>query len=328
MNTKGYEAIRTSAAVYVRGTHMVRITGGGQREMLQDLIARPTEYAEVGSALESLVLDERGVPVDILLCVIDDESVVLMSDYEESILPTLGDLALQRGHDDISFEELGSWSAVEIEGPRAWAYVDGLIEDDIAALGLNEWRRASLNGLADEALLIRTGTTAEYGYLLLAEAGSEDIMSWFDGRSDEGVKATPASAEALDRARIEVNHPLLGAHLDGLTLREAAMGWMGGIEREDDFRGKPAAAEDLTRRLVVVESSSEMVPGAPVFAGDEAVGEIRLVTERLGQPTVVGLALLQRPFDVPGLELRSENASLATRSRPAVEPRSWTVGIE
>lgn len=328
MDTQGYEAIRTSAALYVRGMHILRVTGAGQREMLRDLIARPTEYAEVGSSLESLVLDERGAPVDLLLCVIDDESVVLMSDQEESILPTLDNLASQRGHGNVAFEELASWSAVEVEGPRAWAYVDGLIDDDIAALGLNEWRRASLDGLADDALLIRTGTTAEYGYLLLAEARPEDIISWFDGRSDEGVRATLASADALHRARIEVNHPLLGTHLDGLTLREAAMGWMGGIEREDDFRGKPAATEHLTRRLVAVESSSEMTPGAPVSAGDEVVGEIRLVAERLGQPTVVGLALLQRPFDVPGLELRSDDATLVTKSRPAVEPHSWTVGIE
>jgi aminomethyltransferase len=68
--------------------------------------------------------------------------------------------------------------------------------------------------------------------------------------------------------------------------------------------------------------------GAAVSADGEVIGSVHLVTALAGCDQQLALALLDKPFDVPGLELRSTGPgggeiTLRSVASPVLIPRSW-----
>jgi aminomethyltransferase len=118
--------------------------------------------------------------------------------------------------------------------------------------------------------------------------------------------------------------------MEGLSLRQAGVEWLAGSSREDDYRGRPAeVGEPRSRGLVAVRAPGAELPaaGTAVEAGGQPVGELFLVAPQAGQPDGFALALLDVPFDVPGLDLTAGGVPVRTVSRPAVDPLSWSETI-
>lgn len=323
-----YQAIRSNAGVYQRGHRIVELTGRDRQSLLEHVLARSTEFAQPGTVLDSLALDEQGQPIDLVLVVTDEHRVLLLSDEPTSsgVLGHLETIAAEQGLTDVTCNDRPELSAVAIEGPYAWKVVEPLLDEEVAGLLLGEWRTTATPGSDALALVARTGTTAEYGYVVVAELSPEDLTSWIGGLA-ETAGGRVVEQDAVTRARTEVDHPLLGAQFEGISVREAGAGWLAGAGRTDSFRGKVDEDGELTKRLIAVVSESDLTPGAEVRAGEVVVGRIQTVAPRAGQPTVIALALLDRPFDVPGLTLHCADTELRTVSRPAVEPASWVTSI-
>jgi len=323
-----YQAIRSEAAVYARGSRIVELTGRDRQRLLEHVVARSTEYAQPGTVLDSLVLDSDGRPIDLVLVLTDEHRVILLSDEEPSagVLGELESIATGLGLDDVCVTLRADLSAVAVEGPLAWRVVGPLLDEDVAGLLLGEWRTAVIPGSEARAVIARTGTTAEYGYVVIAELAPEALASWIGGLAEvEGGRVV--DARAVVRARMEVDHPLPAGQFDGISVREAGAGWLAGVARLDSFRGRTDDEGELSRRLIAVVSEDDLQTGAEVRAVDVVVGRIQVVAPRVGQPTVIALALLDRPFDVPGLTLGCGGAEVRTVSRPAVEPTSWVTPI-
>lgn len=323
-----YQAIRSAAGVYARGHRIVELTGRDRQALLEYVLARSTEFAQPGTVLDSLALDEQGNPIDLVLVVTDEHRVLLLSDEPASsgVLGSLNAIATEQGLADVAVAERPELSAVAVEGPHAWKVVEPLLDEDVAGLLLGEWRNAAAPGTDALALIARTGTTAEYGYVVVAELSPEALTSWIGGLA-EAASGRVVAQDAVTRARMEVDHPLLGAQFEEISVREAGAGWLAGAGRDDSFRGKADEEGELTRRLIAVVSDSDLEVGAEVRAGDVVVGRIQVVAPRAGQANVIALALLNRPFDVPGLTLHCGDAELSTVSRPAIEPASWITPI-
>ncbi|MCL2089824.1 MAG: aminomethyl transferase family protein [Micrococcales bacterium] len=324
---ESYGAIRGSAAAYRRGNRIVELTGPGRQQLLSTVVARPTEYAQPGTLLESLVLDAEGRPTDLVLCIFDETRVLLLSDSQNSVLDDLEQTAGSCGITDVRVTPLDGWSTVAIEGPKAWRAVADLPGEEIAGVLLNEWRTIAGPLGTGEAIFARTGSTAEYGYLVVAAADPDVLLTWMTGLA-ESVGGARCEPEALLRARVEANHPVIDGQFDGVSLQEAGMGWMAGAGREDQFRGRTTADGPPQRRLVAVRSAHQLEAGDAVLAGDQPVGRVHLVAPRAGQDTTIALSLLERPFDVPGLRLSANGHELVTVARPAVDPLSWLEEIE
>ena len=115
----------------------------------------------------------------------------------------------------------------------------------------------------------------------------------------------------------------------GLGIAEAGAQWLTGLDREDDYRGRVDSPQERTAGIVAVRSEAGHVPaaGTEVTAAGEPVGTIHWASRLEGAEDSFGLALLEVPWCVPGLELEAGGVSLRTVSRPAVEPRSWTEPI-
>ncbi|GIT78812.1 hypothetical protein LLS1_04810 [Leifsonia sp. LS1] len=325
--TEGYTAIRETAATYPRGTQLVELTGPGRQQLLNLVLARPTEYAQPGTVAECLALDEAGNAIDLILCIIDESRIILLSDTEGGVITDLSARADAAGIGEVTIRPLPGWSAAAIEGPRSWRAVADVPDEDIAAVLLNEWRRVDVPPASSPGFLARTGGTAEYGYLIVAEADSDALLSWLTSLATD-VGGEPCSMDAIIRARVEANHPVLGPQFDGVDVYEAGAAWMAGMERDDPFCGRIERADAPSRRLVAVLTSEDVIEGAEVRYGNRVVGRVQFVAPRVGQPTMIALALLEKPFDVPGLSLVANSAELRTVARPTIDPVSWVESIE
>lgn len=102
-------------------------------------------------------------------------------------------------------------------------------------------------------------------------------------------------------------------------------------DRDDDFLGSDQLEkEKAARSLVAVTATTSSIPaaGTSVTAGGETeIGRIHHTLPSAGQPQGFALALLDAPFNVPGLELQAGGVTLTTISRPSVDPVSWTEPI-
>lgn len=319
-----YFSLRRSAGVYARGTTICSISGAGRESLLAHLVARPTEFAQAGTVVDSLVLDEKGRATDFVLVIVDEDRALLLSECGNTAGDEPRAAALALGVDDVTIDDLTGWGAVAVEGPRAWEVVRDLLTEDIASLLLNEWQSVDVPG-ASVALLARTGTTAEYGYLVVADLLPDALVETLRP-SLEGVGGVLVGSEALLRARIEVNHPVVPDQFDGITTLEAGAGWAAGLGRSDSFRGADHAVPPR-RRLVAVRSTRPLGRGESVDAGGLPVGRIHLSAADIDGQTSYALALIDAPFDVPGLELSVGGDPVRTVSRPTVQPVSWTEPI-
>nr|WP_154921473.1 aminomethyltransferase family protein [Microbacterium testaceum] len=319
-----YFSLRRSAGAYARGTSIHSIGGAGREAVLSHVIARPTEFAQPGSVVDSLALDDAGRVMDFVLAVVDEDRTLVISENSTSAASGMNAVALALGIHDVTIDALVGWGAIAVEGPRAWEVVRGLVTDDIASLLLNEWQPVEIPG-ASFALLARTGTTAEYGYVVVADVPSDVLIDSL--RSPlEDVGGALVGPPALQRARMEVNHPVVPDQFTGVTALEAGAGWAAGIGREDSYRGA-GHAERPHRRLVAIRSTRPLESGRTVEAGGVTVGRVHLCAAEIDGETSYALALLDAPFDVPGLEVTVDGATARTVSRPAVQPVSWTEPI-
>lgn len=315
-----YHALRRTAGVYARGTTIHSIGGAGREALLSHVIARPTEFAQPGSVVDSLALNDDGQVTDFVLAVIDEDRTLMISECRDRAGDEMNAVALALGIHDVTIDALPGWGVLAVEGPRAWEVVRGLIEDDIASLLLNEWQPVEIPG-ASVALLARTGTTAEYGYVVIADVPSDVLIDTLRPSLAE-VGGALVGPEAVLRARIEVNHPVVPDQFEGVTALEAGAGWAAGVGREDPYRGAGLAVPPQ-RRLVAVRSANSLVRGRAVDAGGVPVGRIHFCAAEVDGETSYALALLDAPFDVPGLDLTVDGETARTVARPAVQPLSW-----
>ena len=238
------------------------IGGAGREALLSHVIARPTEFAQPGSVVDSLVLDDAGRVMDFVLAVVDEDRTLVISENSKSATSDMKAVAIALGMRDVTIDALPRWGAIAVECPREWEVVPGLIADDIASLLLNEWQSVEIPG-ASFALLARTGTTAEYGYVVVADVASDVLIDSL--RSPlEDVDGALVGPPALQRARIEVNHPVVPDQFTGVTALEAGGRGGPGSGRAGSYLGG-GAAQGTPRRLVAIRLKRGLEIGCNVL---------------------------------------------------------------
>ncbi|GAA2925177.1 glycine cleavage system aminomethyltransferase GcvT [Streptomyces thioluteus] len=320
-----YRMLRTTVGVYERTDALLELTGLERAELLARVLARDTQYVEPLTVSDSLVLTEEGLPQDIVGHLELDESTWLLAG-DPRLADVLRAEAVAAGIADVTVtDRTGAYEAVAFEGPLAWRIAARLTDFEVSSLVLGGVCEVQAPTGSAPALLARTGTTGEYGYVLLAPAGL-GIRAWAEEAAAE-LDGGPVGAAALERARLEVRHPWVSACDAGLSAREAGVQWLMTAGREEPFRGGEAlAALPAPRRgTVLLASDGPLAEGANVFAGGEKVGTVLFTTAAPQGEQQLSMGLLDQPFAVPGLELTAGSGdAVRTVSSPAVVPVSWS----
>jgi aminomethyltransferase len=326
---ESYAAIRSTAAVYNRGGEVLRLTGTHRTDLLSWLLAKQTEFAEPGTVIESLILGEAGNVEGSALVVLDDESAIVIADSPTQLLPVALAAIESQGFEGTFAEDAEDAAAVlAVEGPLSWQVAEEVTDEPISEILLNEWRHGEVNGA--RCVLVRIGTTAEYGYLVItsAAAGAASFETLADSARELGGGSIDKAV--LRRAQAEVNHPVLPSQAEGLNIFEAGIQWMATPNRDDDYRGKDGVRLEAPARKIVAaicDGADFPEPGTTVTDEGTAVGRVQTATARAGQECGFGLLLLDVPYCVPGLTLSAGGSTLSTVARPAVDPQSWTQQI-
>ncbi|MBH1937199.1 aminomethyltransferase family protein [Streptomyces sp. AV19] len=317
-----YRMLRTTVGVYERTDALLELTGLERAELLSRVLARDTQYVEPLTVSDSLVLTEEGLPQDIVGHIELDEATWLLAG-DARLADVLRKEAADAGLAEATVtDRTGAYEAVAFEGPLAWRMAARLTDFEVSSLVLGGVCEVQAPTGDAQALLARTGTTGEYGYVLLAPAGL-GVRAWAE-EAAAGLGGGPVGPAALERARLEVRHPWVPG--EGLTAREAGVQWLMTAGREEPFRGGEALVSlpSPRRGTVLLASEQPLTEGAEVFAGDAKVGTVLFTTAAPEGAGQLAMGLLDQPFAVPGLELAAGAAAVRTVSSPAVVPVSWS----
>lgn len=315
-----YDAIRTAAGVYRRGTEIVRIVGTERMQLATRLLAKSIEFVAVDSCVDSLLLDEDGQTLGLTVALLRNDEILLVVEGDVAWF----DLAERISADFDATVTRDKRIAIAIEGPKAWQIAAPLVIDrEIADVLLGEVLDGAFEG--SPVILARTGTTAEFGYLVIA---AEEALTPLVTATEtiDGGEIDPA---VLTRVRVETNYTVFPQQFAEVSLLEAGLGWFVTLEREDEFIGAAVIDTEVpTRRVIAAEIEGDCPEiNTEVRDEDKIIGRVLVSTERAGREYGLALLLLDDPYGVPGLEVDIDGHTAFTRARPTIAPSSWDAQI-
>jgi aminomethyltransferase len=246
-------AVRTAAGVFdVSHMGQLELRGAGAMAFAQRMLSNDLGRIGVGHAQYTLLLDERGCPIDDLIAYrfADDHLLLVVN---ASRVDDDRDWLERHLAEDVALEDRSLKTAMlALQGPTSL----GLIElPELAPFGFAE---AQVCGVP--AVVARTGYTGEPGVELMC--AMERVGELWDAIVAAG--AVPCGLGARDTLRLEVCYPLYGNDLSlERTALEAGLGWVCALDAKD-FMGADALRE---QKLVAFTMSERGIPrqGMPIL---------------------------------------------------------------
>ncbi len=273
--TSEHLAVRRNAGLF-DVSHMGEffVRGPQALEFLRWATLNDPARLKVGRAQYSMLPNDRGGVVDDIYVyrVGEGEYLVVVNaanvakDWEHlSRLAAGYDVELENASDD--------WALLALQGPRAAAVLDPLVEADLNDKKKNSTFTTSLGGVP--VRLARTGYTGEDGFEIFTSPA--DAAGVWRALIEAGV--TPAGLGARDTLRLEAGFPLYGHELtDETNPRCTPLAW---VIKDKDYYGREAMETGGCERRLVGLLLERGIPraGYPVTSGGEVVGEVTSGTQ-------------------------------------------------
>jgi glycine cleavage system T protein (aminomethyltransferase) len=314
-----HNAVRSAAGLFdVSHMGQFEVRGPGGLAFLQRALSNDLDRIGPDGAQYTLLLDERGCPIDDLIAYRfgDDHLLLVVNaarrDADHAWLTD--DLPRDVVLDDRS-DEMGM---LALQGPTAL----GLVElPELAPFGFT---KADVCGVP--AIVARTGYTGEPGVELMV--ASERTVELWDALVAAG--AVPCGLGARDTLRLEVCYPLYGNDLSQeRTALEAGLGWVCALEAKQ-FTGADALRSQREHggfdRLVAFRATQRGVPRAGMPILPEGVVTSGTMSPSLGigigmgyVPPAQAMAGTAIEIDVRGRRLAAEVARKPLYSKETKE---------
>jgi aminomethyltransferase len=224
-----HRAVREHAGVFdVSHMGQLELRGPGALDFAQRMLSNDLDRIGAGTAQYTLLLDERGCPVDDLIAYrFADDHILLV--VNASRVDDDREWLERHLCDDVSLEDRSADMAMlALQGPQSFSLIE---LPDLEPFGFAE---ATVTGV--HAIVARTGYTGEPGVELMVDAGDAETL--WDAIAAAG--ATPCGLGARDTLRLEVCYPLYGNDLSlERTALEAGLGWVCALDAKD-FTGAEA----------------------------------------------------------------------------------------
>jgi aminomethyltransferase len=317
-----HEAVRSNVGIF-DVSHMgeIEIRGADALRLLQQTTCNDVAKLEDGRAHYNGLLYPTGGFVDDILVyrnAADDYLVVVNASNTDKDYDWFRQNA--EGLDVEVRNVSADYAQLAVQGPRALALLQPLIDADLASIKYYRFRRGSVDGV--EAIVSRTGYTGEDGFeLYLSPEEAPRIM-----KKLVEAGARPCGLGARDTLRLEAKMALYGNDIDHTTTPlEADLGWIVKLDK-GDFNGRDVlereAAEGPRRKLVGFEMVDRGIArhGYPVMNGTQEAG---VVTSGTHSPTLkkpIGLAYLPPDKTAPGTEFTVLIRGKETRARVVPTP--------
>jgi aminomethyltransferase len=304
-------AVRTRAGLFdVSHMGQLEIRGAGALAFVQRMLSNDIDRIGAGQAQYTLLLDERGCPIDDLIAYrfADDHLLLVVNasrvDADRGWLESHLDGSVEL--DDLS----DGVAMLALQGPGAL----GLVE--LPELAPFAFTQGDVCGV--RAIVARTGYTGEPGVELMVAA--ERAGELWDALTAAG--AAPAGLAARDTLRLEVCYPLYGNDLDERhTALESGLGWVCALDRKDFVGAEPLRAQRAAGghdRLVAFRVEGRGIPrqGMPVVPRGEVTSGTMSPSLRIG----IGMAYVPADRAAEGTELEIDARGRPLAARVARKP--------
>jgi aminomethyltransferase len=294
-----HEAVRTKAGLF-DVSHMgeILVTGDGALSYLQKMMTNDVSKLKVGQAQYTAMCYEDGGTIDDLLIYKRDEGnyllVVNASNLEK-------DLEWMNKHktSDVKIEDKSdAYALLALQGPLAEKTLQKLTSVPLKEIKFFRFQE-NVQICGQNVLISRTGYTGEDGFELYASPESIVVLWEAILMAGESDGVVPAGLGARDTLRFESGLPLYGQELSqDISPLEAGLGFVVKLNKEEDFIGKQALAQQkengVPRKLVGLEMIDKGIPrtGYKVFLNDEEIGEVTTGTQSPTLNKNIGFALL------------------------------------
>jgi len=305
-------AVRNGVGVVEHVHGVLVITGGDRVDFVDNAVSNRVPAAD-REGVYALLLDPQGrVETDmyvynagkrLLVFTPPGKAHPLAEEWREKTF--IQDVDIRVATDD--------FGVFGVHGPNATEKIASVFSE-----GTPEARLSFVRGsMGDSGVTVvrDDGLTGEEGYTVVC--GTDAATDVFDSLENRGLNAAPFGYRTWELLALEAGTPLFETELAGeipnvLGLRNAVDFEKGCFVGQEvvsrvENRGRPS------RRLVGLAVEAVPEPGAAVFAGDEAVGEVTRGAESPTRGEPVAMALVE--FDVEGsLSVRVGGAEVdATR---------------
>jgi len=309
--TDGMYAVRHSAALTrVDGVAHVRISGSGAYQAVNRVLPRDL-YVRDGQITLSVLLDEEGrIFADCSLARDEDAFFILAQGPDADEL-----MAYLRRHaegvDDVAFTDVGrERGIISLDGPYAWEVMARWVGPEVIGLPYLTFFHF------DDVVCCRSGSTGEYGYLLLVrhEALDEAWGTLLEmGRELDVATATQAELDLCALENWFFNIRGEGRH--GLTPLELQLQWR--VSRRKSFVGSEALerrrAAGITRRATFLASPTQMAVGDAVMRDGAERGVVLNAGLSPLREDWVGLALMDLDHAFPGVDALQVGSEAGSR---------------
>ena len=314
-------AVRTGAGIF-DVSHMgeVETSGPEAQAFLQRVLSNDVSKIPVGGAQYSVLCrDDGGVLDDLFTYRLGEDRYLTVTNASNHERDHEWIASHADGFDVTVTDAAADHAMIALQGPRARAILDGLIDGEAPA----RMRAAELTVAGAPALVCGTGYTGEDGVEILA--APEHAGTIWDALAAAG--ATPVGLGARDTLRLEVCFHLYGNDLsEDRNPIEAGLGWV--CKLDTGFIGSEALAGfEPTETIVPFAFTGPGIPrqGNPVHT-EHGSG---LVTSGTMSPCLeigIGMAYVPVAAAEPGtpieVDVRGKRRPAEVRRRPLYEKGS------
>jgi folate-binding protein YgfZ len=329
-----YLALRKAAAFVDRsGRGRIRLAGNDRREYLQGLLTNDIAGLRPGTGCYACLLTAQGRMISDMY-VIETGDAILMDLEPEATVRVAAHLEQFVFSEDVTVVNItDATRQLGVYGPRSTevlrdALGDSLDGGDFERLPVLANRAITWNG--QPVTIVRRDDLGEIGFDLWIEADHDDALS----RTMRDAGATVAGPEVVEIRRIEAGRPAFGKDMTEETIpleagiEDRAISRTKGcyVGQEVIIRVLDRGHGRVARRLVGLTcevGSGEPATGAPITAGDRAIG---LVTSAAWSPSLerpIALGYVQRDFVSAGTAVTIGTGVPATVTPlPFIHPES------
>ena len=216
-------------------------------------------------------------------------------------------------------------SILTFNGPFAWELLSDLVDPEIISLPYLSFYYPEEN-----QIIIRSGETGEFGYLLIYPHDSAQLM-WrkaLDIGSTYDIRQ--AGIDALDYCALENN--FFNVHKEGsigANPKELQLQWRLSYGKHFTHTGALQAMreEPIKRRMIAIYSETILVEKGLIFCNNDEIGFIINSAPYLSGEGYIGLAMIQWPYAESGVvnEYQSSAGAIRTVSPPFINNRSLVI---
>lgn len=287
------------------------VKGDKALDLIQRVTSNDASKLTAGKAQYAVLPNGNGGIVDDLLvyCIVPNEIYLLVvnaSNIEK-------DWNWINQHNTMGAELTNvsdEYGLLAVQGPEAVKVIQKITDIDVTNMKYYHFASGTLAGVAD-VMVSATGYTGSGGVeIYFKNKGNDAKVIWdaiFEAGMDHGIK--PIGLGARDTLRLEKGFCLYGNDIDDTTSPlEAGLGWTVKFTKDFIDAARLAAQKEagVSRKLVGIEMIDRGIPrhGYPIqdAAGNE-IGHITSGTQSPSLGKAIGMAYVNKPFDVEGSEI-------------------------